>query len=199
MRRDFVMVAKTVIDIGIASNPGSGIYDQIVRVSPLHIVRIESLQAGQGILCILRYCVSRRYFPELRCQRGWTDHAHFALREWNLNPLGAEGIKNVELDLPGGGSELGEFAPGLDGDLDGGVAKAVHCHGGCGIFQHHSVRGEHALNERDGRGKVRVVANADLNVMLVNGAVVVPQYSISRKESSKFWEEIGRASCRERV
>ena len=97
------MVAKTVIDIGIASNPGSGIYDQIVRVSPLHIVRIENLQAGQGILCILRYCVSRRYFPELRCQRGWTDHAHFALREWNLNPLGAEGIKNVELDLPGGG------------------------------------------------------------------------------------------------
>ena len=44
--RDFVMVAKTVIDIGIASNPGSGIYDQIVRVSPLHIVRIENLQAA---------------------------------------------------------------------------------------------------------------------------------------------------------
>ena len=44
--RDFVMVAKTVIDIGITSTPGSGIYDQIVRISPLHIVRIENLQAA---------------------------------------------------------------------------------------------------------------------------------------------------------
>lgn len=44
--RDFVMVAKTVIDIGIASDPSSKIYDQIVRVSPLHIVRIENLQAA---------------------------------------------------------------------------------------------------------------------------------------------------------
>jgi len=44
--RDFVMIARTVIDIGIASNPAGGIYDQIVRVSPLHIVRIENLQAA---------------------------------------------------------------------------------------------------------------------------------------------------------
>ena len=44
--RDFVMVARTVIDIGIASSPGTGIYDQIVQVAPLHIVRIENLQAA---------------------------------------------------------------------------------------------------------------------------------------------------------
>ena len=44
--RDFVMIARTVIDIGIASSAGSGIYDQIVRVSPLHIVRVENLQAA---------------------------------------------------------------------------------------------------------------------------------------------------------
>jgi len=44
--RDFVMIARTVIDIGVASNPAGGIYDQIVRVSPLHIVRIENLQAA---------------------------------------------------------------------------------------------------------------------------------------------------------
>jgi hypothetical protein len=44
--RDFVMVSRTVIDIGIASQPGSGIYDQSVRISPLHIVRIEVLQAA---------------------------------------------------------------------------------------------------------------------------------------------------------
>ena len=44
--RDFVMIAKTVIDIGIARNAGSGIYDQIVRISPLHIVRIKNLQAA---------------------------------------------------------------------------------------------------------------------------------------------------------
>ena len=44
--RDFVMIARTVIDIGIASSPSSGVYDQIVRVSPLHIVRVENLQAA---------------------------------------------------------------------------------------------------------------------------------------------------------
>ena len=44
--RDFVMIARTVIDIGVGNIPGSGIYDQIVRVSPLHIVRIENLQAA---------------------------------------------------------------------------------------------------------------------------------------------------------
>ena len=44
--RDFVMVARTVIDIGIAADAASGIYDQIVRVSPLHIVRVENLQAA---------------------------------------------------------------------------------------------------------------------------------------------------------
>jgi hypothetical protein len=44
--RDFVMIARTVIDIGVARNPAGGIYDQIVRVLPLHIVRIENLQAA---------------------------------------------------------------------------------------------------------------------------------------------------------
>jgi hypothetical protein len=44
--RDFVMIAKTIIDIGVAGNAGSGIYDQIVGISPLHIVRIENLQAA---------------------------------------------------------------------------------------------------------------------------------------------------------
>ncbi|MEP6664606.1 MAG: hypothetical protein ABJC04_13175 [Verrucomicrobiota bacterium] len=44
--RDFLMVARNVIDVGLASNPTSGIYDQIVRVSPLHIVRIENLIAA---------------------------------------------------------------------------------------------------------------------------------------------------------
>ncbi len=44
--RDFVMIARTVIDIGIATNPSSSVYDQIVRVSPLHIVRVENLQAA---------------------------------------------------------------------------------------------------------------------------------------------------------
>ncbi len=46
LHRDFVMLARTVVDIGVATNPASGIYDQIVRVSPLHIVRIENLQAA---------------------------------------------------------------------------------------------------------------------------------------------------------
>ncbi len=44
--RDFLMVARNVIDIGLADNPASGIYDRIVWVSPLHIVRIENLQAA---------------------------------------------------------------------------------------------------------------------------------------------------------
>jgi hypothetical protein len=35
-----------LIDIGIASSPGSGIYDQIARISRLHIVRVENLQAA---------------------------------------------------------------------------------------------------------------------------------------------------------
>jgi hypothetical protein len=44
--RDFLMIARTVIDIGVASDPSGGIYDQIVRVAPLHIVRIENLKAA---------------------------------------------------------------------------------------------------------------------------------------------------------
>ena len=43
---DFLMISRTVIDIGIASDPSTGIYDRIVRVSPLHIVRVENLQAA---------------------------------------------------------------------------------------------------------------------------------------------------------
>jgi hypothetical protein len=38
------MVSRSVIDIGIATNPASRIYDQIVRISPLHIVRVENLK-----------------------------------------------------------------------------------------------------------------------------------------------------------
>ncbi len=44
--RDFLMISRTVIDIGVASNPATRVYDQIVRVSPLHIVRVENLQAA---------------------------------------------------------------------------------------------------------------------------------------------------------
>ena len=44
--RDFVMIARTVIDIGVSSSPNGRIYDHITRVSPLHIVRIENLQAA---------------------------------------------------------------------------------------------------------------------------------------------------------
>lgn len=44
--RDVVLVSRTVIDIGVARNPTTRIYDQIVRISPLHIVRLENLQAA---------------------------------------------------------------------------------------------------------------------------------------------------------
>ncbi len=44
--RDFVMIARTVIDIGVSRRTDKGIYDEIVRISPLHIVRIENLQAA---------------------------------------------------------------------------------------------------------------------------------------------------------
>ena len=44
--RDFVMIARTVIDIGVSTSPNGGVSDQIVRVSPLHIVRVENLQAA---------------------------------------------------------------------------------------------------------------------------------------------------------
>jgi hypothetical protein len=44
--RDFVMIARTVIDIGVSRISDPGIYDQIVRISPLHIVRVENLQAA---------------------------------------------------------------------------------------------------------------------------------------------------------
>jgi hypothetical protein len=40
------MIARNIIDVGIATNPAAGIYDQIVRILPLHIVRIENLQAA---------------------------------------------------------------------------------------------------------------------------------------------------------
>ena len=44
--RDVVLVSRSVIDIGVTSNPTTRIYHQIVRTSPLHIVRIENLQAA---------------------------------------------------------------------------------------------------------------------------------------------------------
>ena len=44
--RNFLMIARAVIDIGVSSHPDHGVYDQIVRVSPLHIVRVENLQAA---------------------------------------------------------------------------------------------------------------------------------------------------------
>jgi len=44
--RDFLMISRTVIDIGVSRQNDKGIYDQIARISPLHIVRIENLQAA---------------------------------------------------------------------------------------------------------------------------------------------------------
>ena len=44
--RDFLMISRTVIDIGVASDPATRVYDRIVRVWPLHIVRVENLQAA---------------------------------------------------------------------------------------------------------------------------------------------------------
>jgi hypothetical protein len=44
--RDFVMIARNVIDIGVARRTANGIYDEIARISPLHIVRVENLQAA---------------------------------------------------------------------------------------------------------------------------------------------------------
>jgi hypothetical protein len=44
--RDFVMISRTVIGIGVSPQADAGIYDQIVRISPIHIVRIENLQAA---------------------------------------------------------------------------------------------------------------------------------------------------------
>ncbi|MEW6305784.1 MAG: hypothetical protein AB1705_20085 [Verrucomicrobiota bacterium] len=43
--RDFIMISRAVIDVGITSNSSLGIHDQIARISPLHIVRIENLKA----------------------------------------------------------------------------------------------------------------------------------------------------------
>jgi hypothetical protein len=44
--RDFVMISRTVIDIGVSRQTDKSIYDNIVRVSPIHIVRVENLQAA---------------------------------------------------------------------------------------------------------------------------------------------------------
>lgn len=44
--RDLVMIARTVIDVGISTNTASGIHDQIVHLPPLHIVRVENLKAA---------------------------------------------------------------------------------------------------------------------------------------------------------
>ena len=44
--RDFLMIARDIIDVGVASDASTGIYDKIARISPLHIVRIENLQAA---------------------------------------------------------------------------------------------------------------------------------------------------------
>jgi hypothetical protein len=42
--RDFLMISRSIIDIGISRGPEIRIYDYIVRVSPLHIVRVENLE-----------------------------------------------------------------------------------------------------------------------------------------------------------
>jgi len=42
--RDFVLISRAVIDLGVTDDPATRIYDRIVRISPLHIVRIENLQ-----------------------------------------------------------------------------------------------------------------------------------------------------------
>lgn len=39
--REFLMIGRTLIILGMASNPETGIYDQIIHISPLHIVRAE--------------------------------------------------------------------------------------------------------------------------------------------------------------
>jgi hypothetical protein len=44
--RDFVMISRTVIDIGVSRHTDKGIYDEFVRISSLHIVRVENLQAA---------------------------------------------------------------------------------------------------------------------------------------------------------
>jgi len=44
--RGFLMISRTVIDIGVASDSATRVYDRIVRVSPLQIVRVENLQAA---------------------------------------------------------------------------------------------------------------------------------------------------------
>jgi hypothetical protein len=44
--RDFVMIARSVIDIGVSRHTDKGIHDEIVRISPLHIVRVENIQAA---------------------------------------------------------------------------------------------------------------------------------------------------------
>ena len=43
--RDFLMISRYLIDVGVASED-TGIYDRIVHVAPLHIVRVEHLQAA---------------------------------------------------------------------------------------------------------------------------------------------------------
>jgi hypothetical protein len=44
--RDFVMISRTVIDIGVSRQTDTSIYDNILRVSPIHVVRVENLQAA---------------------------------------------------------------------------------------------------------------------------------------------------------
>lgn len=44
--RDFLMISRHIIDVGVASDPTNRIYDKIAHISPLHIVRIEHLQAA---------------------------------------------------------------------------------------------------------------------------------------------------------
>ncbi len=41
---EFVLLSKSVIDLGIASSQTDPIADFIVRISPLHVVKIETLQ-----------------------------------------------------------------------------------------------------------------------------------------------------------
>ena len=43
--RDFLMISRHTLEIGVAREPGSAIPEEIVHASPLHVVRIEQMQA----------------------------------------------------------------------------------------------------------------------------------------------------------
>ncbi len=42
--RDFLFIARHVLEIGLEGDTERGIPDEVVRISPLHVVRIEHLK-----------------------------------------------------------------------------------------------------------------------------------------------------------